>query len=145
MSRRNKDLPKFGKCSTELLKGAKWLVSDYRLALVTYTKRKDTTYLNGIDNSSTAILRNSLTALICGWIDQTPDWKEKWQAVHERFQTCAFLQNGYLGFMPDLNWLFVRPSNGGERGIEKVLSGRYDRFTTTHALTSKWKHTEDGM
>jgi hypothetical protein len=130
MSRRNKFTPKYGKCTPELLQKAKTLVVGWRKALEQFTDRKDNTYINGIDNNSTLIPEQSLTATICGWIEHNPDWEAQWQNVLGRIPTCAFLNRGFNGFIPDLNWLFA-PSRS-ERGIEKVLSGYYDRYTTAY-------------
>jgi len=130
MSRKNKFTPKYGKCTPELLKKAKTLVNGWRDALEKSTNRKDTTYLNGIDNGSLQIPQYSLTAAICGWIEHTPDWESQWQNVLVRIPKCAFLNRGFRGFMPDLSWLFS--SSRSERGIEKVLAGYYDRWTVSY-------------
>src|SRR5947199_3961003 len=89
MSRRNKFIPKFGKCSSETLEKAKRLVESWREALEEHTNRQDITIINGIDNNL-PYCQNSVTSWICGWIEQgtplkrdfhVPDWEEQWDLV----------------------------------------------------------------
>ena len=138
MSRRNKAVPKFGTCNKELLRKAKYLVNDFRAVVAEKSKWKDRSHIIGIDDNSSRIPKDSLALPIAAWIEKNPNWELLWRLARERWEWCVYLQDGCKGFSPDLHWFFTQ-SEGGMTGMEKVLSGKYDRFTREWAIKNRWQ------
>jgi hypothetical protein len=111
-----------------------WMWSSWNEALAKHTTRQDIPMPPELTDNGLPIRKSSLVARMCKWVDEgyfpnrragIPECMLQWQRVLKRVKTTNLLRNGYKNLPdPSLYWLFKGPRD--ERGIDKVLEGKYD-------------------
>jgi hypothetical protein len=133
--------PKTVPVAKDLREKARYIYTSWEQALREHARREATRMAPELRSDTLPIIKNSLAAAICMWIESHPDsWAHDWEAILARVrEKDSFLCNGYKNLpAPNLAWLFSHSKNN-DLGINRILDG------TIWTNKSRYFSSEDGV